>query len=166
MDLSPGARGIRKETVALGLLVAGALVVLGWVALAGGELHGTVVFVGCGGPAPIGGQASCVKKPIPNATIVAVQAQRAIWESAGRGKFVLASPLQAVATARSDRSGSYRLDVPVGDFLVGAMVENWVEYEGNGISTLPFSVAGQFSRVHVDRFSSVRYDVGIRFDAA
>lgn len=164
--MSPGALAIPRETVALAVLVAGALVMLGWVALAGGELHGTVVFMGCPGTIPEGGQLSCVKKPIPNATIVAVQAQHAYWESAGRGKFVLPSPLRAVATARSDGSGAYRLGVPAGDFLVGAMVENWTEYEGNGISTLPFSVAGQFFPVYVDKFSSARYDLGIRFDAA
>lgn len=165
MVMPPGALAIRKETVALAVLVAGAVVVLGWVALSGGELHGTVVFSGCGGTAPTGGQPSCVKKPIPGATVVAVQAASANWEPAGPGRFVLASPLRAVDTARSDGEGYYRLSVPVGDFLVGAMVEGWVEDEGNGIYTLPFSVAGQFNRVHVDRFSSVRYDVGIRFDA-
>lgn len=154
-------------TLALGALVLGALAVLGWVLLAGGELHGTVKLVGCGGAAPVGSPATCSRTAVGGAIVIAVaRGQRPIWTAAGGGRFVLESPAPTtVESARADSAGTYRLSLPAGDYLVGAKFENWVRDEGNGIHTTPFSAAGTFYPVRVNRLSRTEFDLAIIFNA-
>jgi hypothetical protein len=103
---------------------------------------------------------------VPYATVVAIRGTHGSWTWTGVGDSFHGSPApQAVGSARPDSAGNYRLTLPAGDYLVSAKFENWSRDEGNGIHTVPFSAAGQFYPVRVDRLSSQSFDVVIMYQA-